>query len=232
MDQAQFAYMSQYLRRIAKSIPNKWGRIQNDSDDNRLKTVCNIHQVMSLEELEGAITRFNDDLKNYYRRRWFIARCADCDEYLFYCNPGVEPNPEQRAKEWDIEINELYKFDVKGTAIPKPYLGRWRDVLNDPGQIVKYYYDKQSSDVRFGMQNRLFIVHHSLVDVTRETLLRCAWGSKAYVFKKFIDRISDVRFMTYKGCTAGVIFLIETERNHVHYMISGLDNELQTIQRV
>ena len=232
MDRAQFASLSQDLRRVAKDIPLRWGHIQNNNYDNQLRQVCNIFAVMSLDELEGYIARFDDDHKNYYRRRWYMVRCADCDEYLFYCNPGVEHNPDRKDKEWDIRINQLYKFDVKGTVIPKDYRDDWESVINDPNEIVEFYYDKQSKGVRYDMQNRLFIVHHSLVDLSREFLLRCAWGTKAYVYKKFVDRISDVHFMTYKGCTASVIFLLETERNQVCYKISGLDSELQTIPRI
>ena len=232
MDSQQFASLSQDLRRIAKNIPLNWGHIQNNDYDDQLSRVCNIFDIMSLDEFEGYIAGFDDDHKSYYRRRWYMVRCADCDEYLFYCNPGVEHNPERRDKEWDIRINQHYKFDVKGTVIPRSFRENWEEVLNDPREIVKFYYDKQSQGVRYDMQNRLFIAHHSLVDLNREFFLRCAWGTKANVYKTFVDNSSDIRFMTYKGCTAGVIFLIETERNHVHYKISGLDNELQTIQRV
>ncbi len=232
MDQEQFSSLSQDLRRVAKDIPLNWGHIQNNNYDNQLLQVCNIFEVMSLDELEEYIAGFDEDHKNYYRRRWYMVRCADCDEYLFYCNPGVEHNPERKDKEWDIRINQLFKFDVKGTVIPKAFRDVWQDVLNDPYEIVKFYYDKQSRGIRFDMQNRLFIAHHSLVDPSREFLLRCAWGSKAFVYKTFVDRISDIHFITYKGCTAGVIFLIEKERNHVRYKIAGLDNHLHIIPRL
>ena len=231
MNQIQFASLSQDLRRVAKDIPLNWGHIQNNDYDNQLRQVCDIFAVMSLDELEGYIAGFDDDHKNYYRRRWYIARCADCDEYLFYRNPGVEHNPEPKDKEWDIKINQLIKFDVKGTVIPKAFRNNWLDVLNDPSGIVQFYYDRQSKGVRFDMQNRLFIAHPSLVDPGREFILRCAWGSKAFVYKTFVDRISDIHFITYKGCTAGVIFLIETERNQVCYKIAGLDNHLHSIPR-
>ena len=231
MDQTQYASLSQDLRRVAKDIPLNWGHIQNNFYDNQLRQVCNIFAIMSLDELEGYIAGFDDDHKNYYRRRWYMVRCADCDEYLFYCNPGVEHNPERKDKEWDIRIKQQYMFDVKGTVIPKDFRNNWQEVLNDPRGIIKFYYDNQSKGVRFDMQNRLFIVHHSLVDASREFLLRCAWGSKTFVYKVFVDRISDIHFFTYKGCTAGVIFLIETERKQVLYKIAGLDDKLQLIPR-
>ncbi len=231
MDQSQFDFLSQDLRRIAKDIPLKWGHIQNNSYDYQLRQVCNIFAVKSLDELESHIALFDEDHKNYYRRRWYIARCADCDEYLFYCNPGVEHNPERKDKEWDIKVNNHFIFDIKGTVIPKEYRGQWMEVLKDPSGIVKFYYDKQSKGVRYDMQNRLFVVHHSLLDDSREFLLRCAWGSKRYIYRYFIENISDIQFFTYKGCTAGIIFLMETEKNQVRYKIAGLDKDLQIIPR-
>ena len=231
MTQAEFQSLSQDLRNVARNIPLNWGHIQNNTYDNQLRQVCNIFAVMSLAELEGYIARFDDDHKNYYRRRWYMVRCADCDEYLFYCNPGVVHNPERRDKEWDICIDQSFKFDVKGTVIPKKFRDDWNAVVDDPSEMVQFYYDQQSKGIRFDMQNRLFVAHHSLVDVSREFLLRCAWGSKTLIYKEFVERVSDINFMTYKNCTAGVIFLIETERNKIQYKISGLHDSLQDIQR-
>lgn len=232
MTQVEFQALSQDLRRVARYIPLNWGHIQNNDYDNQLLRVCNIFAVRSLDELEGFIASFDDDHKNYYRRRWYMVRCAECDEYLFYCNSGVEHNPVRKDKEWDIRINQFYKFDVKGTVIPRIFRDDWRAVLNDPSEIVKFYYDRQSKGVRYDMQNRLFIVHHSLFDASREFLLRCAWGSKAYVYKKFVDRIAEIHFLTYKSCTASVIFLFEIDKNQVRYEIAGLDKDLQIIPRV
>ena len=231
MQQAEFDSLSSDLRRIAPHIPLKWGHVQNNGYDYELKGVCNIFAIMSLDELEFNISRFDDDHKNYYRRRWYLLRCADCDEYLFYKNPGVEHNPERRDKEWDIRINGRQQFDVKGTVIPKSFVDSYNSVIEDPSGIIKFYYDKQSKGVRFDMQNRLFIVHHSLVDPARELILRCAWGTKEIVYSRFVREVDNIQFNVYKGCTAGVIFFIETRRNVIEYKISGLDNDINPIVR-
>lgn len=75
------------------------------------------------------------------------------------------------------------------------------------------------------MQNRLFIVHHSLVDQRREFYLRCAWGSKASVYKRFVENVENIEFYEYKGCTAGVIFILEETKNDVKCLIDGLDHD-------
>lgn len=225
-----FRTLSQDLRRVAKDIPLNWGRVQNNYYDNQLQEVCNIFEVMTLNELDNRIANFDTDHRNYYRRRWYMLNCARCDEYLFACNEGVERNPERKAKEWDIIINQQYKFDIKGTVIPKDFRKNWTSAMDDPTEMVEFYYEKQSHGVRFDMQNRLFIVHHSLVDSRREILLRCAWQTKAVVYREFIENVSDIKFTTYKGCTAALIFLIETERGKLQYKISGLNAELQSVK--
>ena len=225
MTEDQFKILSSDLRTIAPKIPLNWGHIQNNSYDYELKRVCNIFAVMSLNELEGHIARFDDDHKDYYRRRWYLLRCADCDEYLFYCNNGVEHNPDRFDKEWDIRINDSFLFDVKGTVIPRDYRDRYLSIIKDPSEIIQFYYDRQSKGVRYDMQNRLFIVHHSLVDTSREFYLRCAWRSKAVVYKRFVDNINSISFHNYKGCKSGVIFILEEEKYIVKTIIDGLDND-------
>lgn len=231
MQQSEFESLSSDLRRIAPQIPLKWGHVQNNKYDYELKRYCNIFEVMSLDELESSISHFDADHKNYYRRRWYLLRCADCDEYLFYKNPGVEHNPERWDKEWDIKINGQYLFDVKGTVIPRSFVDNYESVIEDPSEIVKFYYDRQSRGVRFDMQNRLFVVHHSLVSPERELILRCSWGTKDIVYSKFVNHIDEIQFCSYKGCTASVIFLVETQRNQLDYKIAGLDQNLQQINR-
>ncbi len=169
---------------------------------------------------------FDEDHQNYYKRRWFILRCADCDEYLFYKNANVEHNPLRYSKAWDIRIDGRWEFDVKGTVIPQDFRDDYEAVLENPETMVRFYYERQSRGVRFDMQNRLFVVHHSLVDPGREFYLRCAWGTKEKVFSKFVQNASRIQFYDYKGCTAAVIFILETERNVLCSKIAGLDNEL------
>lgn len=226
MTSAQFKNLSAELRMVAPQIPLNWGHIQNNKYDNELAQYCNIFDVMSLEELNESITQFDTVHQTYYKRRWYLLRCADCDEYLFYKNDNVEHNPNRFDKEWDIRINNHILFDIKGTVIPKVFRDNYEDVLQYPEQIVQFYYDRQSRGVRYDMQNRLFVTHHSLIDDSREFYLRCAWGTKNRVYKRFIENAECINYYTYEGCTAAVIFIIETQRNILQCKISGLDDEL------
>ena len=130
MDEAQFNSLSSDLRKVASMIPLRWGCVQNNEYDNELKEKCNIFSVKSKAELEDAIKDFDNSHKDYYRRRWYILRCADCDEYLFYRNKGAIKNPDRYDKKWDIRINGKYDFDVKGTVIPKSLTDKYEEIVN------------------------------------------------------------------------------------------------------
>lgn len=225
----QFRTLSLDLRSVAKEIPLTWGHIQNNRYDNELKQYCNIFLVMSIDELRRHIDIFDEDHKSYYLRRWYLLRCADCDEYLFYANPNVIHNPNRFDKEWDIKINDHLLFDVKGTVIPKSMRDNINRVIESPEDVIQFYYDMQSTGVRYDMQNRLFVIHHSMIDPRREFYLRCAWGSKAAIYKRFAECAEGIKYFNYKNCTAAVIYIIETEKNIIQYKIAGLDSSLHPL---
>lgn len=141
----------------------------------------------------------------------------------------MERNPNRYDKKWDVRINERFIFDVKSTVIPREFRDDWMSVVAFPARIVNFYYDKQSRGVRYDMQNRLFIVHHSLVDSSREFLLRYAWRTKEYVYRTFVENIESITLDSYAGCDVAVIFIIETTRNCLQYKISGFNADLCSI---
>lgn len=73
------------------------------------------------------------------------------------------------------------------------------------------------------MQNRLFIVHHSFINDSRELYLRCAWQTKREIYRIFSRNISSINFINYKNCKAAVIFILERELNKLEFIIPGLN---------
>lgn len=229
MTQNEFDILSKDLRTVASEIPLNWGHIQNNTYDNELKKFCNIFNIKTLSELNRYISQFDNDHQVYYKRRWYLLRCADCDEFLFYKNDNTEHNPDRFDKKWDIKICNRFLFDVKGTVIPKSFRSQWEDVIENPQQIIDFYYERQSKGVRYDMQNRLFIVHHSLVDENREFFLRCAWKTKEFVYKIFVDNIEKIKLNKYDKCDVAIIFIIETALNELQYKIVGFNTELESL---
>jgi hypothetical protein len=208
MTQNQFEQLASDLQSLAKIIPLNWGRIQNNGTDNKI----NMFHINSFSELEIEIANLSDNDKNYLRRRWFLWQCAQCDEHIFSMNNNVTQNPNSRDQSYDIEFNnnQQLRFDVKGTVIPRSFRATIDEVVKDPTNMIKFFYDEQSKGVRNNNQNRLFIVHHSYSAQEREMYLRCHWEYKKQVYQEYAARIAmNSNFVNYQNTKSDVVFILE-----------------------
>lgn len=218
MNEQTFLQLSNDLRTLAGKIPLHWGKIQNDQTDDKI----DMFNIDSYSELEMALNHLPEEQKNYFRRRWYLWKCSQCDEYLFYVNENVEKNPNQYDKAYDIRINGRLDFDIKGTVIPQAMRNDIEAVINNPRKMIDFYYDEQSTGRRYDIQNRLFVVHHSFVEPSREFYLRCVWQSKRKIYKSFCDNIENISFYHTHDVVAGVIFVLEREKKEVEHSIFGM----------
>ena len=211
----EFNALSDDLRMLAGRIPLGWGAVQNNSYDR----LVDMFACPTFESLENALAPHDDAVKRYFRRRWYMWQCAQCDEFLFCENEGVVHNQNPRDQSWDIDIRGIKRFDIKGTVIPREMRNSIDRLVVNPLPMIQFYYDRQSRGVRYCNQNRLFIVHHSFVAQEREFYLRCSWGTKREAYKSFCDNLNSIRLYRCRGCEAGVIFVFEKERGKAEYLI-------------
>jgi hypothetical protein len=208
LTQNEYIKLCNELQQLARIIPLQWGNIQNDGADKQI----NMFQIHTYEELESQIANLSDNSKNYFRRRWFLWKCAQCDEHIFCMNDNVSPNPNSRDQGYDIEFNNnsSLRFDVKGTVIPREFRNDINAVLLDPTDMINFFYEKQSTGVRNNIQNRLFVIHHSYKNQEREMYLRCHWAFKLNIFKEYSEKISlNSNFINFQTAKADVIFIFE-----------------------
>lgn len=220
MNAPQFDKLSRDLSALADKVPLHWGAIQNDRFDSNI----DMFELESYESLEAAIVHLDETNKNYLRHRWYIWKCAQCDEYLFTINPGAAPNPNHKDKTYDVMFSGYLGFDIKSTIIPRSFRGNVEATISDPHAMIDFFYKNQSNGVRNSVQNRLFIIHHSLVDADREFKLRCAWETKKKFYRFFVENFSEILFKDYDNCKAGVIYLIEREKNKISCIIDGYND--------
>lgn len=216
MTHPEYLQLSSDLQQLLKTIPLHWGAIQNDATDYKI----NMFQINSFAELEILIQDLSECDKNYFRRRWFLWKCAQCDEYVFCINQNVLPNPNAKSQGYDIEINgnPQLRFDVKGTVIPKKFRNNIEAIIQDPTEMVRFFYEMQSRGVRDHIQNRLFIVHHSFRSPEREIVLRCHWEYKENLYKEYVSKITQKsNFITYQNVNADVIFIFENEDKSISH---------------
>lgn len=216
MNKIEYEKLSKELQELSKAIPLKWGNIQNDKTDAKLR----LFKICSKIQLETEIRNFSQKNKNYYRRRWFLWQCARVDEYLFYSQNNIKKNPNSKDKNWDIEFNnnKRLRFDIKGTVVPK----KLRDgfLFSNEQKIINFYYKNQSKGVRHNIQNRLFIVHHSYYNEERSLFLRCHWELKEKAYQYFLNVVSSkIEFKNYKTVIAKCIFIIENKNKEYSFVI-------------
>lgn len=216
MNSSEYLKLSKELQDLAKIIPLNWGAIQNDNTDRNI----NMFSIQTFSELELKILGLDEGTKNYLRRRWFLWKCSQCDEYLFCINGNVKANPNTRDQTYDIEFNENInmRFDIKSTVIPRDFRQNIDSVISDPSRVIDFYYKSQSKGVRNNIQNRLFIIHHSFRNYDREMYLRCYWAHKENVFAEYASKINlSSNFYEFNGAKADVIFILEnTDKTFSH----------------
>lgn len=157
MTAKEFEKLSLDLRKLAKSIPLNWGQVQNNRSDDKI----NMFSIDLYEDLEKQIEHLSEPEKNYLRRRWYLWRCSQCDEYLFYSNDNVEQNPDRYDKAWDVRFCSSIAFDVKGTVVPRDMRTRVEDLIDDPHEMVRFFMMSkvEVGDLIFRIGCLLFIIH-------------------------------------------------------------------------
>jgi hypothetical protein len=197
------------VRGAALKMPMEWGAVQNNAMDYRTNGIFGTKRLSDFRDKIKGLSKAD---KQYALRRWYIRRCSECDEWLFTKHKNVERNRNSKDKEWDFAINGD-RFDLKGTRIPKNF--SYDDVTQDPESLIKWLYEHQSKETRFGLQNRLFLIHHSFKDPLRNDLIRCAYKSKEKAINEFLLDYDNVKKFDYKGAKATILILYETKDGEI-----------------
>jgi len=224
MTAQEFKVLALQLEIIAPSIPQRWGAIQNDKTDAKI----NMFRYASFQALEAALKPFDDSVKNYFKKRWFLWKCAQCDEYLFYKHQNVIKNPDRKDQNWDFQLfgEERLQFDLKGTVIPKAIKQKLKPNESPSAKaIIDFFYTKQSRGIRDNIQNRLFIIHCPFGD-TSDNVLRTNFQAKAIIYKQYIREVSQHKnypFFDYKTKRVDIIYIKEEVDGTVNYEFAALN---------
>lgn len=222
ISQYKFNELSLHLTNIAKHIPIRWGRIQNDRTDAQI----NMFEHETFESLDEVIQNLHIDSQTYFKKRWFIWKCSQCDEYLFYRHQDISPNPNVYDQSWDFEFfnDDNLRFDLKGTLIPREIRNRIEGVYPDHMEVISFNYNQQSKGVRNHMQNRLFLIHMPF-QWQLENRLRANFNAKRTIIDLYVKHIRDFgnyNFYNFQDCKSDIIYLRELNNgNLVHNFASS-----------
>lgn len=136
-----------------------WGRKQTDDWDRDSSFIyrCRTHEEL-LKELQK--NKGSDDFKNYVIHRWYNAMSAFGVEMIFTSHPNVHAQMNRFDKLIDFSI-EGVTFDHKTTVFPKGFGKNIEYAKQNPIELIHWLYQMQSTQGRFHLENRLFVVLYS-----------------------------------------------------------------------
>lgn len=130
-----------------------WGRKQSNDWDDRTNF---IYQTPSWNQLKLNALGLNSELYKYAVNRWFNFWSAMGVEAIFCQLPGVVAAKEKdRLKDFTIQG---IPFDHKTTVFPKGYGYDLAHASIYPDGLAKWLYENQSTERRYHLANRLFLV--------------------------------------------------------------------------
>jgi len=202
MDKAFFEEFKYEMIIPIRKKPNmkiKWGAIQNKEYDKRTNPFS-IYRFNQL--IDYIMNKLTDNYeRDYCFCRWWRCWGAMCDEYCFCSKGKAVPNPNKKDKMWDFKFNNVgglnTEFDLKSTRIPNKFTDKERDYyINNPEELIKWYYEEQSTQSRYGLQNKLYLVHIA-DNQCEENMLRVDFDRKQEVIDNYFKRIESGEHRPY-----------------------------------
>ena len=138
---------------------DKWA-FQKDVKDAQTKF---IYSAETIDEVREQCAINNVDFK-YALHRWYNFNCAKMHEDFFIQNGAVKENNPYH-KTIDFYLFET-PFDLKTTVFPKAITDKSSYDLNNrigKNNLIKWMYENQSTEGRYHLENRLFIVCSDMI---------------------------------------------------------------------
>ena len=141
--------------------PYIWMRKQSDTWDNATRFIYkypNWDDLVTTMEAAWAKGKFDkNSFSHYAMNRWYNFWSAQAAEQIFTDLPGVAPNPNPQEDHYDFRwLGE--RFDLKTSVFPKGYDREYAFAKAHPEHLIQWFYKNQSTEQRFHLKNRLFIV--------------------------------------------------------------------------
>jgi len=144
------------IKRALDYISGHWQR-QNNELDRQTKFV---YEIDNLDFILTICKTKNVDL-NYALHRWYNFNCARHHEYFFLKNGAIK---EENTKHLTIDfyLNNV-PFDLKTSVYPKKFEPNVDLTKREnKNELIRWFYENQSTEIRQHFENRLFIVCENL----------------------------------------------------------------------
>lgn len=194
--------------------PYRWGKKQNDRDDERTNF---IYQTFAFEALvETLKERFRDqpdckEIGNYALNRWYNYWSAVAVERVFCSLPSVvaRSNPKDRLVDFTIQG---VCFDHKTSVFPKKFGNPLVYARQHEVQLIHWLYQNQSSEQRQHFHNRLFIVLHQTSGEHWQLKAEISWLKEVieqYMENFELSRLHSFEFAPGRVTLSGLIWAVK-----------------------
>lgn len=136
-----------------------WGRKQTDDWDKNSNFIYNYPTYEELLEILKNKSS-SEEFNNYAIHRWYNAMSALGVEKIFTSQKDVKANFNKYDRLVDFTIQGI-AFDHKTTVFPKGFGNDIYFAKQNPEKLIQWLYEKQSTQSRFHLENRLFLVLYS-----------------------------------------------------------------------
>jgi len=160
--------LSTIEQELKKAIPEAckpWGGKQVNYKDYLTNKVV-YSGTVDFDKVKERLNHLNlsEKLKTYAIKRWYNFTVSEVVKDMFLEWPNVTPEENLRHKTIDLYIDGT-PFDLKGPVFPRN-LKFDKELINDREkklEIISWLYGQQSTEGRFHLENKLFVVYYSSI---------------------------------------------------------------------
>lgn len=209
--QEKFELFLKAMENELKKLDNySWQNVkQNDYLDRKTRFIYSIYfynELLSKIKEAG----LNENEASYAKTRWYNYHSAKITESLFANSPKVKANLNQYDKLVDFSIDGI-NFDHKGTVFPAKIPYTLKQCFFNKKILIDWLYDNQSSQGRYHIGNRLFIVFYDLKE-QKHWRLKSEISLIKNAIQNYLNTFNKDNLITFskeKNILSDVIFIIK-----------------------
>lgn len=147
------------LKKAGKWLKTRpWGKRQNNFLDGQTSKL--VYSTDKFDDLLLQLQAKDESVQNYVMRRWYNFNVEKQLLSIFRSSPLVTFPDNKKNHSIDLYIDGI-PFDLKTSVYPKFYKQPIEHAIQNPKDLIEKFYKNQSTEGRFHLENRLFIVYYS-----------------------------------------------------------------------
>lgn len=197
------------LKKASLQASKAWGGKQVNCKDFATNKVV-YSGITDYNKLLKELKVFNlsEDMSKYAVKRWYNFTISEAVKGMFLEWSNARAEADKKHKSIDIYINDI-PFDIKGSVFPRKlkFDDSYLSNVDKKTELINWLYDNQSTQGRFHLENRLFVIYYSSIraaDVLKSELLKTKESIDSYMSS--FDKQNLIRIGT---SVSDIIWVVE-----------------------